>query len=111
MKDSIWLTTSKGKHERIKIPEVYWVEMKNEELLVKLASKEVPIKVQGRLKKVYSNAFLNFPEIFRVHPSYLINLDHADLIEDNYIQVNGKSFPIEKKVKRFLEEKLNLVIL
>ncbi|WP_020533913.1 LytTR family transcriptional regulator DNA-binding domain-containing protein [Flexithrix dorotheae] len=110
MKDSLWLTTSRGKHERIKISEVYWIEIQNDEMLVKLASKEALIKVERKLKKVFASAFLDFPEIFKVHPSFLINLDHADLIENNKIQVKGKYFPIEQKVKRMLEEKLNLVV-
>lgn len=52
-------------------------------------------------------AKLTAPDFARVHRSYIVRLDKITSIEDNFINVGGKSIPIGKNYKDELMKSLN----
>lgn len=45
----------------------------------------------------------------RVHRSYIVNVDHINAIEDNYILISDKSIPIGKTYREDLMKRLSII--
>ncbi|KAA1247628.1 LytTR family DNA-binding domain-containing protein [Aquimarina sp. RZ0] len=105
----ISITDTKGTHV-IKIPSVlYCVSNGNYTTFIRKDDKEVVIS--KNLKYIESK--LQLYGFFRIHRSYLINLDHVKtLVKDQggyVIMCDEKSLPIARDSKKALYDKLNVI--
>lgn len=105
----ISITDSKGTHV-IKIPSVLYC-MSNGNYTTFFRKNQKEIIISKNLKYIESK--LQPFGFFRIHRSYLINLDHVNTVVkdqgDYVVMCNNKSLPIAKDSKKVLYNKLNVI--
>lgn len=102
--DSIFVKT-RTRLEKIKVGDVLWVEASD--IYAEIHTRTGKFIVNYSLKVIEEK----FPEdlFFRVHRSYLINLQCIDALEDNDLIINGYRIPIGKTYRSKLMEKLQIM--
>ncbi|WP_448519863.1 LytR/AlgR family response regulator transcription factor [Rhodoflexus sp.] len=102
--DSIFVK-ARTRLEKIRIGEVLWVEASD--IYSEIHTRSGKYIVNYPLKVIEEK----FPEslFFRVHRSFLINLQSIDALEDNELIINGQRIPIGKTYRSRLMEKLEIM--
>jgi DNA-binding LytR/AlgR family response regulator len=98
--------------------------VKSDSILVRLNLKEILfVEAMGDYVRIYTNkqrhmvlstmkAFeekLSQNKFFRIHKSYIVNLDRVEAIAGNSIPFSNKLIPISKSIKPLLLERINLM--
>jgi DNA-binding LytR/AlgR family response regulator len=92
-------------YERIDLNEVTHIESMGDYMSIYTGHKRVVVNatMKDTEKKL---AALNF---FRIHRSYIINMDRIDSVEDNHVIIGEKSLPISRSTKKDFLQRLNRV--
>lgn len=89
-------------YEKIDLKEVTYLESMGDYLSI--YSNQKRVVVNATMKETEKKlASLNF---YRIHRSYIINMDKIDTIEDNSVVIGDKSLPISRSAKKEFLEKL-----
>ncbi len=94
---------SNGKHVQINCSNILFVETMDDYLTIYLENGQKHI-IHSTLKKLESKLEADY--FFRVHRSYLINLNKLDSIEDTHLEVNNKVIPISRTKRPLLMERI-----
>lgn len=102
--DSIFVK-ARTRLQKVKVEEVLWVEASD--IYAELHTATGKFVVNYPLKVVEEK----FPDslFFRVHRSYLVNLQKIEAIEDNDLIINGQSIPVGKTYRARLMQKLEIM--
>jgi DNA-binding LytR/AlgR family response regulator len=102
--DSIFVKT-RTRLEKVRVGDVLWVAASD--IYAELHTHTGKFIVNYPLKVIEEK----FPEdlFFRVHRSFLINLQSIDALEDNEVIINGQHIPIGKTYRSKLIEKLEIM--
>jgi len=102
--DSIFVK-ARTRLEKVRIGDVLWVEASD--IYAQLHTRTGKFIVNYPLKVIEEK----FPKelFFRVHRSFLINLQSIDALEDNELIINGQRIPIGKTYRSKLMEKLEIM--
>lgn len=105
MHDSYLFVKSKNRLEKVRYDDILFVEAND--IYATLTTQQQTFILSYPLKTLESK----FPSdrLMRVHRSYIVNLDHIDAIEDNYIQIKNKNIPIGKTHKEELMRRLSII--
>ncbi len=96
----------KGTHlfHKVKFSEILFA--KSEHIYVELQTREGQKHlVRSNMNDLIENLPANF---FRVHRSYIINLDYLDSINQLYIIIQGRQIPIGKNYRQLLLQLINI---
>ncbi len=93
---NIFYVKSGTNYERIDLSEVTHIESMGDYMSIFTNQKRIVINatMKDTEKKL---APLNF---FRIHRSYIVNMDKIDSVEDNHVLIGDKSFPISRSSKK-----------
>lgn len=97
MNDSIFIKDGNYFH-KIRFSDILYLE--SDHVYVEVHTKEKKMLVRASLQQ-YS---MNFdPKMFfRVHRSYIVNLEHIDTINSEHVVIGGKAIPISKNYREEL---------
>ncbi len=103
MNDSIFIKDGNYFH-KIRFSDILYLE--SDHVYVEVHTKEKKMLVRASLQQ-YS---LNFdPKLFfRVHRSYIVNLDHVETINSEHVIIAGKSIPISKNYREELFSRVKI---
>jgi two-component system, LytTR family, response regulator LytT len=91
IKDSLFIKEGNYFH-KVKFADIYYLESEHVYVNVHTSSKK--ILVRSSMQQYITN--FDEKKFFRIHRSYVINLDHIQTINTDNIVVNGVSLPIGK---------------
>lgn len=86
---------SKGRFEKIKQKDILWVEA--EDTYARIRTQEKPYLVSFTLKAVSER--LTYPDLIRVHRSFIVNVQQVQAIEDNMLIIGEKLIPVSKSYR------------
>jgi DNA-binding LytR/AlgR family response regulator len=96
--EPIWVK-SESKYVQIEVSNISYVEGVKDYVNLHFANKAKPVLSLMRMKKVEKI----LPEEFvRIHKSYIVNMNHVNLIERGYVICNGERLPIGNNYKESL---------
>lgn len=88
---------------KVKIADILYVEAAWE--YAKIHTQDQCLMTLVQIKRLEQD--LDNSSFFRIHRSYLINLDHVDYIEGNQVCINGNKLPVSRNYKQELMQKMN----
>jgi DNA-binding LytR/AlgR family response regulator len=94
---------SNGKHVQIDRTSILYIETMDDYLKIFLENGQKHL-VHATLRKMESKLEPDY--FFRVHRSYLINLNKLDSIEDTHLEIKGKVIPISRSKRPLLMERI-----
>lgn len=95
----------KNRLEKVKFEEVLYLEAND--IYSKLVTGNNNYILSYSLKTLEEK--LPDQQFMRVHRSYIVNVDHINAIEDNYILISGKNIPIGKTYRDGLMKRLSII--
>ncbi len=96
---------SDGKLIRVPYSDVLYFENVGD--YIKVITSNGNYVIHGALKSI--DARLSYPRFFKVHRSYIVNLDYIKDIEDNTLVIDKKVIPISRAHKPTLLKSLNIL--
>ncbi len=101
-----FLFAKKGaKYQRVPLADILWLEALENYVVIHTAKDK--FVVYATLKSIESK--LPTEDFFKIHRSFLVNLDKVDGYEDGYVYVLGKPLPVSRSAKEALKERLFLL--
>lgn len=96
---------SKNRLEKVKFEDILYVEAND--IYASLVARQQTY-VLGYPLKTFEEKFPQRP-FMRVHRSYIVNLNHIEAIEDNFIVIGKKNIPIGKTHRSELMNRLSII--
>lgn len=95
-----------GEHYlKLKLSEILFVQEERKHVLFVTRAKSYPAYYSmDEVEKMLPSTIF-----FRVHPSYIISVLHADMFDDRYIYVGKKRIPMERRYKNILINSVNIL--
>ena len=102
LKDSIFIKKNNLFH-RVPFTNIQFIKADNVYLEIKTQEKDFLVRssLKDYLQKLPEDKF------FRVHKSYIINIDHIEAINSKDVVINGETIPISKDFRDFALSSLN----
>ena len=102
LKDSIFIKKNNLFH-RVPFGKIQFIKADNVYLEIKTQDKDFLVRssLKDYLQKLPENKF------FRVHKSYIINIDYIEAINSKDVVINGETIPISKDFRDFALSSLN----
>lgn len=91
-------------YHKVKIEDILYLESENIYIHVHTVNKK--FLVRSNLSQYVE--LLDSQDFFRVHRSFVININHVQTIEPNHIFINNKTIPIGKTYREDLLNSLRL---
>lgn len=95
-----------GKITKVDLSDILYIEALADYVIVKTRNSKLiaHTTLKGLAQKLApSNKF------FRIHRSYIINVEHVSSIEDSYVKIEDNNLPLGRSYKKDLYEKLNVL--
>ena len=103
--ESIFIKVDNGRMTKISVKEILWIEALADYIVINTATGK--FTVHSTMKSMENK--LPESKFFRVHRSFIVNLEKISEIEENTLSVNKHLIPIGRSYKNDLIRQLNLI--
>lgn len=104
--NSIWVKEKNRRWLRLELDDIVYVTAENNNINIHTASRvyrEIGVNMRNFTQQV------SHPALVRVHRSYLVNLDHLRMMEDNTLYLSKVKVPIGESYRKELFEQLHFL--
>jgi DNA-binding LytR/AlgR family response regulator len=103
-KDHVFVK-SNGMHVRVQTSAIHYIEAQSDHLNIVTDSGHY--KVHATLKSIADS--IPFDQFFRVHNSFIVNLQKISGLEGNFVLIQKKTIPVSRSRQEELMSRINLV--